>query len=65
MKCQFMSYALSTEPFGEAKARTQCMTHNWPMEYPISTETMCPIGRIEEARDQALVSIAAALAATE
>jgi hypothetical protein len=57
MKCQFMTSQISTEPFGAARAHTMCITHNWPLEYPASTETLCPIGRIEQARDQAIALI--------
>ena len=55
-----MTYAISVEPFGTAKAVTKCMTHDWMMEYPaVSADTLCPIGRVEHATDRALEMIRA------
>jgi hypothetical protein len=42
---------------GEAKAITQCTTHNWTFEgQPFLT---CPIGRIEDAAEEAIRKIRA------
>ena len=59
MKCVIESYAVSVEPYGSAKTMSMCRTHNWALDlsYPINTEYLCPIGRIEEARDAALEAI--------
>ena len=61
MKCELESYMICSEPFGEAKTQTMCRTHNWPLDsLPVSTNTLCPIGRIEQATEEAIEKIRAA-----
>jgi hypothetical protein len=58
--CKLVSFAISTEPFGAAKAFTRCETHDWPVEGPVGPEYLCPLGRIEKAVEDGLAKIAAA-----
>jgi hypothetical protein len=58
--CKLVSFHISTEPFGIARAITRCDTHNWPVEGPIGAEYLCPLGRIEKAVEDGLAKIAAA-----
>ena len=57
MICNIETYHISLEPFGTAKAVHKCTTHDWVVEYPVSPGYLCPIGRIEEARDKAIAAI--------
>lgn len=50
---------------GTQRAVAQCMTHQWPDVPGVSQnlpegQTMCPIGRIEDATEKALAQIEAA-----
>ena len=57
MKCEIVSFAMSDSPFAAARAVHTCKTHSWPMGTGFPVESLCPIGRIEEARDQAIEAI--------
>lgn len=41
-------------------ARFRCIEHEMPVQGPCTMDTLCPIGRIERARDKALTEIAEA-----
>jgi hypothetical protein len=58
--CKLISFAISVEPFGAAKAFTKCETHDWPVEGPVGAEYLCPLGRVEKAVEDGLAKIAAA-----
>jgi hypothetical protein len=57
--CQMNSYAVPEGPpyfaNGGVKSITKCETHNWMTEGPASG--LCPIGRIEQATEDALERI--------
>jgi len=53
MKCIIMGYPSPTGPHGPAKFR--CETHNIPLE--LRATSLCPIGRIEQATEEALKKI--------
>jgi hypothetical protein len=55
--CKLVSFAISVEPFGAAKAITRCETHNWQVEGPMHAEYLCPLGRIEKAVEDGLATI--------
>lgn len=59
MKCDVISYMVLdvNASFGMGKAVTQCKTHNWLFDGP-ATE-LCPIGRIEQATEEAIARIKA------
>jgi hypothetical protein len=58
MKCELRSYMVPVgTPPCEAKAVTECTTHNWTFQGP--PKLSCPIGRIEEAADEAIKRIRA------
>jgi hypothetical protein len=62
MKCQMESFAISSEPFGNAVSYTTCRTHNWALgSIPVGPDTQCPIGQIEDACDAAIARIDAAV----
>lgn len=58
--CKLISFAISVEPFGDAKAFTRCDTHDWPIEGPVGPGYLCPLGRVEKAVEEGLAKIAAA-----
>ena len=64
-KCDIQFYVVPSNPgspYGATRAEGRCMTHNHPMQDAPTTENeMCPIGRIEDATDKALVKIKKAL----
>lgn len=58
MRCELRSFMVQSDAAtGAAKAITQCITHNWTFEGP--PKLTCPIGRIEEAADEAIQRIRA------
>ncbi len=61
MKCNIQFTHVSIGGYtgcGEAKAVGRCLTHNFPMpDVYLTTNEMCPIGKIEEATDLALERI--------
>jgi len=58
MKCNIQSFMLNKTPFGMAEATSICHTHHWQFgNLPVGHDTVCPIGRIEEARDNAIEEI--------
>jgi len=71
MKCEIVCYAISgRDQFGNlvapggyaagaARAVSMCRTHNFDMGYLpyVQADTLCPIGRIEEATEVALALI--------
>lgn len=60
--CRVFHHAVSSRLFTESVAIAQCETHGMVMPEGIActADTMCPIGRIEKATDEALAKIAAA-----
>ena len=50
----------SAGPFGQGVAVFRCEEHGIAMEGPVDTHTLCPIGRIEQATEEALKKIAEA-----
>lgn len=61
MNCKLLSYVCPEGPpyyaNGPVKTVTRCETHNWTFDGAASL--MCPIGRIEEATDNAIARIRA------
>lgn len=55
-RCSIICFAVAPHGGGAGSSvGYMCETHDWTMEYSVSTiYSMCPIGRIEEARDEAL-----------
>lgn len=63
MTCNIVSTAIS-EPGGYFRGGTQvghiCISHNWDFHTtPVYEGELCPIGRIEQARDDAIAAIEA------
>ncbi len=59
--CNMISYTISVEPFGAARAVTKCEEHSWMMEgyftqFP-GQPLLCPIGRIERAVEEGLAKL--------
>lgn len=58
-KCKLLNFMVPEGPpyyaSGASRAVTRCETHNWTFEGP-PTE-LCPIGRIEQATEQAIERI--------
>ena len=63
--CRLVSFAISVEPFGSAKAVTKCEEHNWMMEGYFTQlpdqQLLCPLGRVEKAVEDGLAKIDAAV----
>ena len=66
--CKIFSYLAPENPSIGANSATicvsRCQTHGWDFAngyYPISEDTLCPIGRIEKAVEDGLAKIDAAL----
>lgn len=61
MRCNLICIAVSDSCYagGPARAVCKCDTHNFMLDYggPYNANTLCPIGQIEEARDEALALI--------
>jgi hypothetical protein len=60
MKCQLESFFVSSDgrAFGASHAVTMCRTHNWALgQLPVTVDTQCPIGQIEDAVDAAIKRI--------
>jgi hypothetical protein len=62
MKCVIESFMVPDMRYfnqGSAPAisHSVCRTHNWQCDGPVHDQYMCPIGRIEEARDNAIEEI--------
>jgi hypothetical protein len=58
MKCSIKSFVIAAHPFGQGEATSICETHHWQFgNLPVGPDTVCPIGRIEEARDNAIEEI--------
>jgi hypothetical protein len=60
MKCRLNSFMMPDGPpyyasGGGAKAITRCEMHNWTFDGPVSE--LCPIGRIEQATEDAIARI--------
>jgi hypothetical protein len=52
---------VTIEPFGSGRTTVRCATHNFAMPWSVPEGTrFCPIGQIEEARDEAIAAIEAA-----
>lgn len=65
MTCKFMAFCVSTDGRspGTARAVFHCTTHQWSFDTPsVSEETLCPLGRIEKATNEAIAKIEAAKA---
>lgn len=61
MHCTMVAYVLSTRPFEAGTAACRCVTHNWDMgNIPAVSGLLCPLGRIEQATEEALAKIAEA-----
>lgn len=66
MKCEIMCYAvpLPGQPLtacGTMTTQCQCMTHGTIMPPFSSSDSPCPVGRVEQAVEEGLAKIAAAL----
>lgn len=62
-RCNIQSHVVpsSRSPFEPGAAVHQCTTHQWVLsDHTLTTTTMCPIGRIEKATEEALAAIVAA-----
>ena len=63
-RCQIMSYMVPEGPLYYANAATvavsRCETHNWDFGRAPVTNGLCPLGRIEEATEEAIAKIKAA-----
>jgi hypothetical protein len=60
MRCELIHVPIHADGncFGSVRAVCKCITHNFMLDYPQYDQTsMCPIGRIEAARDEALALI--------
>ena len=58
MRCNIKSFVIATQPYGQAGAASICETHHWQFgNLPVGKDTVCPIGMIEEARDNAIEEI--------
>jgi hypothetical protein len=68
--CRFVSAAVPVQVgggFGQPRIETRCVEHGYmPVDLSVLTGTpenlLCPIGRIEQARDEAIAAIKAAMA---
>ena len=58
MRCEIVSYHVSTGANSQSEAAHHCVTHDWTILIPVEEGHQCPIGRIEQARDSALLAIA-------
>jgi hypothetical protein len=57
MRCSIKSFVITTQ-FGQGEAASICETHHWQFgNIPVGPDTVCPIGHIEEARDNAIEKI--------
>ncbi len=62
MKCNIKSFVLPDPRYGHFAngpliSHSVCNTHNWQWDGPTSVNDQCPLGRIEEARDNAIEEI--------
>jgi len=63
MKCVIESFLVPDMRYGFASGNAPaishfvCRTHNWQCDVPVHDGYQCPIGRIEEARDNAIEEI--------
>jgi len=60
MKCELMSVMVTPQGGFERQQGfvvVRCVSHDWQFEGPVCATQLCPIGRIEEARDRALLAI--------
>ncbi len=57
--CKFVSFMVpaGNSCSGWTKQVSKCEVHNWMMDGHVSTETLCPLGRIEAATEAALERI--------
>ena len=55
MKCQIVNYMIPVDNGPEARGVSRCDTHHWVFDYPCPGP--CPIGRIEEATEEAIARI--------
>jgi len=64
VKCQMMAFAvpsnLSLVGYSGSVAQVRCTTHHWefPTGMTLAADALCPMGRIEQATDEALAKIA-------
>lgn len=61
--CKLISFVVPESPMAAMSrgiVSTKCMTHNWdfPLGAPIAQGDLCPLGRIEQATEDALAKIA-------
>jgi hypothetical protein len=64
MKCDIISFVVAVNPMAansETRTCFQCNTHHWPDVPPTFGPQLCPIGKIEQAVEDGLAKIAAAL----
>ena len=68
MECRMISYVVSESRgvYGQGQgvyscgvAATRCETHNYDFGTTIASTSMCPIGRIEQATEEAIAKIKA------
>lgn len=58
-KCMLQYYVTHLNSWESSEAACRCMTHDWDFgPVSMSATDLCPIGRIEEARDAAIARIA-------
>lgn len=63
MKCVIGAHVIGDSLHGGSVAVFRCQTHDYPVDRPSASEgldPMCPIGRIEQATEEALKKIAEA-----
>ena len=55
MKCHIIAFAVSDPGnHGMGRAAFRCEAHNWQVDGPVGAGDLCPIGRIEQATEEAL-----------
>lgn len=66
MRCMIVAHVVGDSLHGASVAIFRCQTHDYPVDRPSASEgldPMWPIGRIEQATEEALQKIALAAAA--
>lgn len=61
MTCEIFYHAVPDGHGGPMKAVNRCATHGVDMPGAVTADTLCPIGKLERAAEDALKKIRAAL----